>query len=123
MKEYSEQLERYEQVAYEGGYGADWPADVGKGVKFYAMMCEEGGKRPTVTIYEESDFRKVENEMTDARAVEILESLPRGWFPYNKPEYGVDCKQSDIDNYEICLAIKRAISSLSRKEQEDDHAE
>lgn len=32
----------------------------------------------TVTIYEESDFRKVENEMTDARAVEILESLPRG---------------------------------------------
>ena len=77
----------------------------------------------TVTIYEESDFRKVENEMTDARAVEILESLPRGWFPYNKPEYGVDCKQSDIDNYEICLAIKRAISSLRRKEQEDDHAE
>ena len=40
----------------------------------------------TVTIYEESDFRKVENEMTDARAVEILESLPRGWFPYNRPE-------------------------------------
>lgn len=78
----------------------------------------------TVTIYEESDFRKVENEMTDARAIEILESLPRGWFPYNKPEYGVDCKQSDIDNYEICLAIKRAISSLRRKEQEDNnHAE
>lgn len=81
-------------------------------------------KKYTVTIYEESDFRKIENEMTDARAVEILESLPRGWFPYNKPEYGVDCKQSDIDNYEICLAIKRAISSLRRKEQEDNnHAE
>ena len=80
-------------------------------------------KKYTVTIYEESDFRKVENEMTDARAVEILESLPRGWFPYNRPEYGVDCKQSDIDNYEICLAIKRAISSLRRKEHEDDHAE
>lgn len=47
MKEYSEQLERYEQVAYEGGYGADWLTDVGKGVKFYAMMCEERGKRPT----------------------------------------------------------------------------
>lgn len=45
--EYSEQLERYEQVAYEGGYGADWLADVGEGVKFYAMMCEERGKRPT----------------------------------------------------------------------------
>lgn len=77
----------------------------------------------TVTIYEESDFRKVENGMTDARAVEILESLPRCCFPYNKPEYGVDCKQSDIDNYEICLAIKRAISSLLRKEQEEHHAE
>ena len=47
MKEYSEQLERYEQVAYERGYGADWLTDVGKGVQFYAMMCEERGKRPT----------------------------------------------------------------------------
>lgn len=73
----------------------------------------------TVTIYEESDFRKVKNEMTDARAIEILESLERGWFPYNKPEYGVGCKQSDLDNYEICLAIERVVSSLRSKDQEE----
>lgn len=77
----------------------------------------------TVTIYEESDFRKVENEMTDARAVEILESLTRCWFPYSTPEQCVDCKQSDIDNYEICIAIERAISSLRRKEQKEHYDE
>lgn len=44
---YSEQLERYEQVAYEGGYGAAWLTDVGEGVTFYAMKCEARGKRPT----------------------------------------------------------------------------
>lgn len=45
--EYSEQLERYEQVAYEGGYGVAWLMDVGEGVTFYAMKCEAQGKRPT----------------------------------------------------------------------------
>lgn len=45
--EYSEQLERYEQVASEGGYGATWLTDVGEAVTFYAMQCEERGKRPT----------------------------------------------------------------------------
>lgn len=45
--EYSEQLERYEQVASEGGYKTAWLTDVGDGVKFYAMKCEERGKRPT----------------------------------------------------------------------------
>ena len=47
MKKYSEQLERYEQAAYAGKFGADWLEEVGEGVKFYAMMCEAQGKRPT----------------------------------------------------------------------------
>lgn len=47
MKKYSEQLERYEQAAYAGKFGADWLEIVGEGVKFYAMMREAQGKRPT----------------------------------------------------------------------------
>ena len=47
MKRYSEALEQWEQEAYHDGYGADWLADVGEGVKHYAMECEVTGKRPT----------------------------------------------------------------------------
>lgn len=45
--EYPEQLERYEQIASEGGYREAWLMDVGEGVTFYAMKCEAQGKRPT----------------------------------------------------------------------------
>jgi hypothetical protein len=45
--EYSEQLERYEQIANEGGYREAWLTDVGEGVTSYAMKCEARGKRPT----------------------------------------------------------------------------
>lgn len=44
---YSKQLEQWEQDAYDGHYGSDWLEDVGEGVKFYAMSCDEQGKRPT----------------------------------------------------------------------------
>lgn len=47
MKRYSETLEQWEQGAYLDGYGADWLAEVGEGVKFYAMECEAKGRRPT----------------------------------------------------------------------------
>lgn len=45
--EYLEQLERYEQIANEGGYREAWLTDVGEAVTFYAMQCETRGKRPT----------------------------------------------------------------------------
>ena len=47
MKRYSESLEQWEQEAYHDGYGADWLADIGEGVKYYAMECESKGRRPT----------------------------------------------------------------------------
>ena len=47
MKRYSESLEQWEQEAYHDGYGADWLADIGEGVKYYAMECEAKGRRPT----------------------------------------------------------------------------
>ncbi|MBS6283628.1 MULTISPECIES: hypothetical protein [Intestinimonas] len=47
MKKYSELLECWEQEAYHDHYGEDWLAEIGEGVKFYAVTCEAEGKRPT----------------------------------------------------------------------------
>ena len=35
----------------------------------------------TVTEYEQEDFDAVKDTMTAEKAIEILESLPKGWFP------------------------------------------
>lgn len=74
-------------------------------------------KTLTTIIYEQEDFDKIHREMSKERAIEILKGLclPRGWFPYNKPEWGISCTAHDLDNYEICLAIDMAIDSLSRE--------
>ena len=74
-------------------------------------------KTLTTIIYEQEDFDKIYREMSKERAIEILKGLclPRGWFPYNKPEWGISCTAHDLDNYEICLAIQMAIDSLSRE--------
>lgn len=64
-----------------------------------------------MTIYEQEDFDKVKREMTDEHAADILERLPRGWFPYTLPEWG-NASECDLDNYEICLAIYRAVDKL-----------
>ena len=39
----------------------------------------------TVTEYEDEDFETIKESMTTEQAVCILESLPRGYFPYTKP--------------------------------------
>ena len=74
-------------------------------------------KTLTTIIYEQEDFDEVQRRMTKERSIEILKGLclPRGWFPYNKPEWGISCTAHDLDNYEICLAIQMAIDSLSRE--------
>ena len=48
-------------------------------------------KTLTTIIYEQEDFDKIYREMSKERAIEILKGLclPRGWFPYNKPEWGI----------------------------------
>ena len=63
-------------------------------------------------IYEQEDFDKVKQEMTDERAAEVLEGLPRGWFPYNLPEWSSNVTGADLNNYEICRAIERAVDKL-----------
>lgn len=68
----------------------------------------------TVVEYEQSDFDKVKEEMTPKRAAEVLEKLPRGWFPYMLPEWSIKGKvdSTDLENYEICCAIDMAINAL-----------
>lgn len=72
-------------------------------------------KKYTVIEYEESDFDEVKNGTTNQEAVEILDSLPRGWFPYRHPSYDKHASSSDYDNYRICCALDLAIKALEGK--------
>lgn len=72
----------------------------------------------TVTQYEQEDFDCVKRNMTTEEAISILESLPRGFFPYTKPSWG-KADGVDFDNYTICCAIDMAIEQL-RKEREQE---
>lgn len=76
----------------------------------------------TVIEYEQSDFDKVKNRMTPKRAAEVLEGLPRGWFPYRLPEWSEKVDSSDLENYEICCAIDMAVEALQnfKPKPEDD---
>lgn len=40
-------LEAYENLAYEGGSGLDWLAEIGENLKFYVKECEEKNIEPT----------------------------------------------------------------------------
>lgn len=69
----------------------------------------------TIVIYEQEDFDKVQKDMTADRAIEILEGLPRGYFPYNMPMWSANCGSRDLDNYEICVALDMAVEVLKNK--------
>lgn len=68
-------------------------------------------KKYTVVEYEQEDFDAVRDNMTTEKAIEILEGLIDGWFPYRLPKWG-KCAESDYDNYKICCAIWYAIEKL-----------
>lgn len=51
-KQLLEKLERYEESAYEGGFGADWLEQVGEGFKFYIAECVNSGSRATIAGFE-----------------------------------------------------------------------
>lgn len=67
-------------------------------------------------IYEQQDFEDIKQKMTKERAIEILEGLPRGYFPYNMPAWSASCESRDIDNYEICVALEMAVTALKNKD-------
>lgn len=68
----------------------------------------------TVTEYEQEDFDAVKDNMTAKKAIEILESLPRGWFPYRMPSWSDKVTISDYENYKMCCAIWFAIDLLKQ---------
>ena len=78
----------------------------------------------TVFEYEQSDFDEVKTGMTPQKAAEVLEALPRGWFPYRLPKWSEKEKvdSSDLANYEICCAIEMALEALQnfKPELEED---
>ena len=45
-------LERYEQIAYDGGYGDEWIETVGEGFKFYIRDCVKKNERATIKGFE-----------------------------------------------------------------------
>ena len=71
----------------------------------------------TVIEYDHEDFDKLRDEMDDKHAIEILENLPEGWFPYRLPSWGLEVGTSDYISYEICCAVWRAIDALKEREE------
>ena len=69
-------------------------------------------------IYEQQDFEEIKQKMTKERAIEILEGLPRGYFPYNMPAWSASCGSQDLDNYEICVALDMAVNALKNKDSD-----
>ena len=69
----------------------------------------------TVTEYEQKDFDAVKDNMTAEKAIEILEDLPRGWFPYSMPSWSENTKSIDYEMYQICCAIWYAIDRLKQE--------
>lgn len=69
-------------------------------------------KKYTVVEYEQEDFDAVRDNMTTEKAIEILEGLIDGWFPYRLPKWGTKCNERDYDNYKICCAIWYAVEKL-----------
>lgn len=67
-------------------------------------------------IYDQQDFEDIKQKMTKERAIEILEGLPRGYFPYNMPAWSSSCGSRDLDNYEICVALEMAVNSLKNED-------
>lgn len=67
-------------------------------------------------IYEQQDVEEIKQKMTKERAIEILEGLPRGYFPYNMPMWSASCGSWDLDNYEICVALEMAVKALKNED-------
>jgi len=52
IKKLLDKLERYEQQAYDGGYGSDWLEKVGEEFKFYIQKCVDSNIKPTIKGFE-----------------------------------------------------------------------
>lgn len=52
MEKLLDKLEKYEELAYADGRGADWLEKIGEGFKFYIMHCIDKKNRPSIKGFE-----------------------------------------------------------------------
>ncbi len=41
-------LNKYQQVAYDGGCGTDYLSELGEGIRYYFMECDNNNIEPTI---------------------------------------------------------------------------
>ena len=70
-------------------------------------------KQYTVTEYELEDYEDFRDNLTDEKAIELLERISRGWLP----DYNFTGTEDDFDNYCLHKAIDKAIEALERSEE------
>ena len=61
----------------------------------------------TVVEYDAEDYDKLRDNMTVEEAIEELENIQKGWFPYD-----FDGSERDYSNYKKNVAIDKAISAM-----------
>ncbi len=66
----------------------------------------------TVCEYEQQDFDEIRDNMSAEEAIAILDSLPRGYFPYNLPDWDRGATSYDFEHYRICCALDFAINAI-----------
>lgn len=71
-------------------------------------------KQYTVTEYEMEDYDDFKNNLTDKKAIELLERISRGYLP----DYDFIGTENDYDNYCLHQAIYRAITALEERNEE-----
>ena len=65
----------------------------------------------TVIEYEKEDYQNFKDNLTDEKAIDILEGISRGWLP----NYNFSGEESDFENYCLHQAIYRAQDALRER--------
>ena len=64
-----------------------------------------------VTEYEMTDYENVKNNMSDSEAVEIMESIDRGYIP----DYNYTGTETDFNYFKMHMAIQRGIAAIEKE--------
>ena len=65
----------------------------------------------TAIEYEKEDYQNFKDNLTDEKAIDILERISRGWLP----NYNFSGEESDFENYCLHQAIYRAQDALRER--------
>lgn len=65
----------------------------------------------TVREYDEEDYKVARETMTDEKALELVESIDRGWLP----DYNFTGKEDDYEHYLLHMALHRAEDALRER--------